>query len=52
MAKSIGFNLDEMSMMTIGDMLDQIEEYVEAHDQEKDHNNAERPATQADFDGF
>lgn len=50
MAKVMGFTIQELGDMSIGQVLDQVVEYVKAHDAESKPRS--RKATQADMDCF
>jgi hypothetical protein len=49
MAYKCHLTLNDLEIMTIGNVLDYIEEYL---DQSKPANERKRKATQADFDSF
>lgn len=49
MAKAMGFSVSELNELSIGQVLDQSVEYVNAH---KGAGEKSRKATQADFDNF
>lgn len=50
MAKKLGFSIDELNQLSIGEVLDQVAEYVNMHSDKKE--TEQRKATQADFDNF
>ena len=43
---------DDLEVMTIGNCLDYIDEWIDLHDTEKQETVNVRNATQADFDSF
>lgn len=51
MAKTMGFSTHELNDLSIGQVLDQSVEWVNAH-KEGGQTTRKRKATQADFDNF
>lgn len=43
---------DDLEVMTIGNCLDYIDEWIELHDSSKEKEEKARKATQSDFDSF
>jgi hypothetical protein len=50
LAYASGLKLDDLQIMTVGMVLDYIQEYVDHHNPKK--NKKPRKATQQDFDAF
>lgn len=52
LAYQSGLKLDDLQLMTVGMVLDYIQEYIEMNDPKKEKKKRTRKATQNDFDAF